>query len=269
MKERSKLLKYSAVIVDDERIVRDGLKKHFDWKKYSIEIKGCFEDGAQAWEYLEDHETDILITDVRMVHMDGIELARRTVEKYPNTSVLFISGYGDIDHLKDALKLGAVDYILKSIDLDELAAAIERTTERIQKRKRHEAIIRTPGYGAGYDKEADEPKAHIVQDSAAVYKVKDSIERKYKEQLSINCLADEVNLTPTYLCGLFKSETGMTVNDYLTRIRMEAAMRLLTDTQKHFYEICYEVGYLSPAYFSKLFKKYTGKTPKEWRDTSK
>ena len=61
----------------------------------------------------------------------------------------------------------------------------------------------------------------------------------------------------------------MTVNDYLTRIRMEAAMRLLTDTQKHLYEICYEVGYLSPAYFSKLFKKYTGKTPKEWRDTSK
>lgn len=70
-----------------------------------------------------------------MVRMDGIELTRRAVEKYPNINVLFISGYGDIDYLKNAIKLGAVDYILKSIDLEELAEAMERTTERIRKRK--------------------------------------------------------------------------------------------------------------------------------------
>lgn len=144
MKRKTEILRYSAIIVDDEAIVRDGLKKHFDWKKYSIELKGCFEDGTGAWEYLKISEVDILITDVRMVHMDGIELTRRAVEKYPNINVLFISGYGDVDYLKNALKLGAVDYILKSIDLDEFAEAIERATERIRKRKRYERIARAP-----------------------------------------------------------------------------------------------------------------------------
>ena len=233
MKEKTEMLRYSAIIVDDEAIVREGLVKHFDWKKYSIEIKGCFADGTDAWEFLKNQEIDILITDVKMVRMDGIELTRRAVEKYPNINVLFISGYGDIDYLKNAIKLGAVDYILKSIDLEELAEAMERTTERIRKRKRYEKIIRTP---------------------------------KGKESLSVECLADAVNLSTTYLCSLFKAQTGMTLNDYITRIRMEAAMRMLSDTQKHTYEICYDVGYLSPAYFCRLFKTYTGKTPKDWRN---
>ena len=233
MKEKTEMLRYSAIIVDDEAIVREGLVKHFDWKKYSIEIKGCFADGTDAWEFLKNQEIDILITDVKMVRMDGIELTRRAVEKYHNINVLFISGYGDIDYLKNAIKLGAVDYILKSIDLEELAEAMERTTERIRKRKRYE---------------------------------KELIERKYNEQLSVECLADAVNLSTTYLCSLFKAQTGMTLNDYITRIRMEAAMRMLSDTQKHTYEICYDVGYLSPAYFCRLFKTYTGKTPKDWRN---
>ena len=129
MKEKTEMLRYSAIIVDDEAIVREGLVKHFDWKKYSIEIKGCFADGTDAWEFLKNQEIDILITDVKMVRMDGIELTRRAVEKYPNINVLFISGYGDIDHLKNAIKLGAVDYILKSIDLEELAEAMTKITE--------------------------------------------------------------------------------------------------------------------------------------------
>ena len=135
MKEKTEMLRYSAIIVDDEAIVREGLVKHFDWKKYSIEIKGCFADGTDAWEFLKNQEIDILITDVKMVRMDGIELTRRAVEKYPNINVLFISGYGDIDYLKNAIKLGAVDYILKSIDLEELAEAMERAAKLWGSRK--------------------------------------------------------------------------------------------------------------------------------------
>ena len=69
MKEKTEMLRYSAIIVDDEAIVREGLVKHFDWKKYSIEIKGCFADGTDAWEFLKNQEIDILITDVKMVRM--------------------------------------------------------------------------------------------------------------------------------------------------------------------------------------------------------
>lgn len=87
------------------------------------------------------------------------------------------------------------------------------------------------------------------------------------EQISVQSLSDMVNLTPAYLCVLFKQNMKMTINEYITDIRINKAKELLSKTQLHLYEICYQVGYLSPAYFSRLFKRNTGQTPKEWRDT--
>ena len=86
------------------------------------------------------------------------------------------------------------------------------------------------------------------------------------EQLSIASLAEEVYLTPTYLCVVFKQETGQTVNEYLTQIRMQQAKQFLADPHIKLYDVCYKVGYLSPSYFSKLFKKITMMTPSEFRD---
>ena len=111
---------YRAIICDDEETVRNGLKKHFDWSGHKIEIVGIFEDGIPAFEYMKTHEVDIIITDVRMIHMDGITLAQKASVLYPEVKVLFISGYADVEYLKEALKIDAVDYILKSIDLNEL-----------------------------------------------------------------------------------------------------------------------------------------------------
>lgn len=265
---------YRAIIVDDEDMVREGLKKHFDWEKYSVEVTGYFEDGEYAWEYLKEHEADILITDVRMAHMDGITLAKKAAARYPGICILFISGYADVQYLRDALKVDAVDYILKSIDLEELATAIERTTQRIREKRDEKEKIQTmqqelfslresaDNKNSGKELQKEIP----VHDSAAILKVTNYISEKYMEQLSVLSLADMVNLTPAYLCVLFKQKTSMTVNEYITNVRMDHAKDLLSGTQKHLYEICYEVGYLSPAYFTRLFKKYTGHTPKEWRE---
>lgn len=529
---------YRAIIVDDEKNVRDGLTRHFTWEKYSIEVAGCFEDGKYAWEFLHDHEVDIIITDVKMAYMDGVTLAKKALEKYPEISILFISGYADVEYLRDALKVDAIDYILKSIDLEELASAIEKTVQKIREKRAekekfqdmshklelslpllrrqillgvlrendgdllqelsslevpldfdtwycvtalrlnpgsrwklirdmsekeriltgmqieelckkmmgeygtciacndrcieyfliinirqdsyeeelfgisqelqlqiseqfhvdviigiseafktsanlHEAylgackaiesgylieetipvsinkysrteaellhkdaeqklhgallsgdresvcsvlgsvlqmadriqseeektnfllfLLQLPektamsikGIGAGsyfslekllwefltcealeerekmlfnlYGEFADRVKEALQpHDHAAILKVQNMITEKYMEQISVISLADMVNLTPAYLCVLFKQKYGMTINEYMTRIRMARAKELLEKTQLHLYEICYQVGYLSPAYFSRLFKKYTGQTPKEWRDT--
>ena len=104
-------------------------------------------------------------------------------------------------------------------------------------------------------------------DNALIQKVIKIISQKYMEQISVQSLSDMVNLTPAYLCVLFKQNMKMTINEYITDIRINKAKELLSKTQLHLYEICYQVGYLSPAYFSRLFKRNTGQTPKEWRDT--
>ena len=93
---------YRAIICDDEETVRNGLKKHFDWSGHKIEIVGIFEDGIPAFEYMKTHDVDIIITDVRMIHMDGITLAQKASVLYPEVKVLFISGYADIEYLKEA-----------------------------------------------------------------------------------------------------------------------------------------------------------------------
>jgi two-component system response regulator YesN len=106
------------------------------------------------------------------------------------------------------------------------------------------------------------------QPSAVIRRVKEIIGQKYSERLSVNSLAQEAYLTPTYLCVLFKQQTGKTINEYITLERIRRAKELLTDSNILLYDVCFMVGYLSPSYFSKLFKKYTGLTPSEFRESA-
>ena len=109
---------YKAIIADDEETVRRGLVTHFNWGKHGVEVAGVFDDGVPALDFVRRNEVDIIVTDVRMSHMDGITLAKNVLESYPGVKIIFISGYADVGYLRDALKMEAVDYILKSIDID-------------------------------------------------------------------------------------------------------------------------------------------------------
>jgi len=120
---------YRAIIVDDEELVCKGLRKYFDWSEYNIEILGDFPDGQKAYQYVRENPIDLLITDVRMPHMDGITLATHVRELYPDVKIIFVSGYDDVAYLKKALKVDAIDYILKSIDLDELRETVSRVVK--------------------------------------------------------------------------------------------------------------------------------------------
>ncbi|TVY10981.1 response regulator [Paenibacillus cremeus] len=100
-----------------------------------------------------------------------------------------------------------------------------------------------------------------------VERVRAIIERRYADnELTVAEIGKEVYLTDTYVSLLFKQETGRTVNEYLTHIRIEKAKELLSDPRNKFYDICYAVGYADPIYFSKLFKKVTGLTPSVYRE---
>ena len=136
--------------------MRNGLKKHFDWNGHKIEIVGIFEDGIPAFEYMKTHEVDIIITDVRMIHMDGITLAQKASVLYPEVKVLFISGYADVEYLKEALKIDAVDYILKSIDLNELDGVVTKTGKAIGQRTKR------PEFNPGDGREAGKKYAVIT-----------------------------------------------------------------------------------------------------------
>lgn len=123
---------YKLLLVDDEAFVRSGLRECIDWQQYGIEIIGEAEDGVEALNLIADTPVHIVITDVKMPHMDGIALSEHLRERYAGIKIVFISGYGDLDYVKSALKIEAVDYILKPLQLKELNEVMEKVTLQLR-----------------------------------------------------------------------------------------------------------------------------------------
>ncbi len=105
-------------------------------------------------------------------------------------------------------------------------------------------------------------------ESAVVYSIKTYISENYKSMdLSIMAISDHVNLSSSYVCTLFKSETGITLNQYITEYRLGRAKELLSDPRNRIADIAGEVGYSDSNYFSKIFRKSFGLSPSEFRES--
>ncbi len=123
---------YKLYIVDDESSVRAGLRDCVDWPSFGLQVAGEAEDGELALrEIREDRDIRIVLTDVRMPHMDGIEMAERLAAEGHPAKLVFVSGYGDLDYLKKAIRLEAVDYLLKPVRLGELTELLHRLVDKL------------------------------------------------------------------------------------------------------------------------------------------
>ena len=124
----------TAIIVDDEEQSRYGIERFFDFEKYQISITGYASNGREALELIRREHHQLVITDVRMPVMDGIELCEALRNEFGDSiQVLFISAYDDLAYLHSAIKYGAVEYLTKPIDFDEFDQAMQRVSERIKK----------------------------------------------------------------------------------------------------------------------------------------
>lgn len=132
---------YNVIIADDEEVVRSGLKKHFNWAQYDMRVVADFPNGEKAWQYILHNPVDLVVTDVRMPILDGISLARQIRARSPQIQIIFISGYNDTDYLRKAFKTDAVDYILKSIDLDEFAQTIDHVRRRMDREAQRQRAL--------------------------------------------------------------------------------------------------------------------------------
>lgn len=109
---------YKILVVDDESIEREGISFLIEKYKFPLEVAQAT-NGKTALEYMRTHPIDILLTDVKMPQMDGLELARHTFEKYPDVRILVFSAYGEFEFAKKAMAAQAVSYLLKPIEVDE------------------------------------------------------------------------------------------------------------------------------------------------------
>lgn len=126
-----------AVIFDDEYIVIQGLRSMIDWSRYGIELVGTASDGWSAHRLFQDLRPDIVMTDIRMPGMDGLQLIEKILAEAPETACVVFSGFNEFEYIRTALKLGVIDYLEKPVTIEKIDEAMRRTTERIGRLREH------------------------------------------------------------------------------------------------------------------------------------
>jgi two-component system response regulator YesN len=242
-----------VLVVDDEDLVRRGIVLGVDWAAMGCVIVGEASNGLEGIEAVERYSPNLIITDVRMPKMGGIEMMQELRLRGCKAHVILLSAYSDFEYVRSALQFGADDYLLKPFRDKELAAAVERVRQK------------------------DEQSADRVQSldlslpkgdkSKYVLKALEYISAHYAESsIGITSIANYLGVSEGHLSHVFKKETNYTVVGYLTQYRIHIAMELLKDRNYKVYEVAEMVGYKDVAYFGSTFKKYAGLSPSEYQD---
>lgn len=191
---------------------------------------------------------DVVLSDIRMPKMDGLELSHALSKDYPDVTVVLLSGYAEFEYAREALRFGVKEYILKPIKYDTIIQVFTKIRESLDASRGIRKIDeQSPGY---YD---------LIVDQVTQY-VDEHFQNANLEDASIL-----VSLSPNYLSKIFKRKKGKNFSEYVLDVKMEKAAGLLRDITLKTYEVAAAVGYDNPKNFSRAFKQYCGKTPREFR----
>lgn len=117
---------YKILLVDDEAEVRTSIIRKIDWSAVGFQVVGDAENGVDALEKIEQLEPDVVLTDIRMPYMDGLEMAERLREIHPSIKVVLFSGFDDFEYAQKAIKLNIIEYILKPVNAEEMMEILLR-----------------------------------------------------------------------------------------------------------------------------------------------
>jgi two-component system, response regulator YesN len=390
-----------VMLVDDEILIRENIRDCIPWAREGFTYCGDAPDGEVALPLIDQHVPDILITDIKMPFMNGLELSRVVRDKYPEMKIIILSGHDEFEYAREALRLGVEDYCLKPVSAADIVKLLHEVSGKIdrqrQERERMEKLARRladgesagversggAGYGmdgtgavgagvgsmvemaavvapshvhldrqrfisflkVGVPAEAEtfireylsplrgidwsavsygryvlndltvecwqaarellrspeltaEENQRFAQALAGVRSSEDAIlylllvaeqfwtlraqaAGRYSDQLrdvkayidahigddklSLQDAAAHARMSPSHLSKVFAQETGETFIEYVMQMRIRKAMELLLSTNDKTYEVAFKVGYNDAHYFSNVFRKATGLTPRDFR----
>jgi len=242
---------YNLVIIDDEIRIRHGIKQTFPWEEMGFQVVADFDSSLRALEYISTNAVDIVLTDIKMPIMDGIELAQKIKALNERVEIIFISGYRDFSYAKSAISIGIKDYITKPINREELMTLFERVKADLDRQNADALQMQDESNLPYYDKIIQEIKSYVANNLASV---------------TLETAAMQVGFSSGYLSKLFKQKTDSNFSDYVLKVKMEKAILLLDDPLLKSYNIAALVGYDNPKNFSRSFKQYYGISPREYRE---
>lgn len=236
------------LVVDDEKWIRKGVIAKLN--KSHLNFKNIFEasNGSDAIRIIEENSPNVVITDIIMPKIDGLELIEYTNNMMFDASFIVISGYSEFSYAQRAINLGAKGYILKPITQDKLVSIIDKVIQ---------------------DKLNPEIGERINCELDMITKVKRYILDNYSEDITVKGIAEYFSVNSNYLSSLFSKETGETITKYITRIRIEEACWILQRSDEPICNVSFRVGYKDNQYFHRVFKKLKGKTPLDYKNQYK
>lgn len=335
---------FSVIVVDDEMTIRNGISSFINNSCTDFEVLHEFKDGIEAIDFLRDNDVDLVISDIKMVHGSGIDLAKYIYENKPYIKVILLSGYAEFEYAQAAIKYNVTDYITKPTNFTDLKNTLLKIGASLDSSRKSnidaffdnlkqlyadilsgsladaantfEALLASYSHGnehlgqyvsnifeiiadrlyvnmkiqissEEYDykniaslssyEEIFELSMRLLENAVnhmpskegaapndiVISKLLKFVDDNFAENISLQDAAEVVFFNPSYCSRFFKEQTGENFSDYLLKIRMQHAVKLLKENKK-INDISRECGYRSSGYFTRIFKEYYNCTPSEY-----
>lgn len=236
---------YKVIIIDDEPWTIVDIEQTFALDDMGFEIIDSFRTPQKALPAIVAKKPDLVITDIRMPGMTGLELMQKVRQQHISCEFIVVSGYSDFSYAKEAIAYGVAGYCLKPLNPDETALCLKRVRESLDKRG---AVPGLPNYiDNNFEKILNYMNTH------------------FSEKITLKSLAAEFDMNPNYCCSLFSKYLDKTFSQHLTELRINEAQSLLRNSSYSLEQVASLVGYSDYFYFSKVFKKQCTYSPKEYR----
>lgn len=235
---------YSLLIADDEEMILQGMRDFIQRKTVCFGKIYCAQNGQEALDIVFKYHPDAMLLDIKMPVKSGLDVMKETIKAGRCPKTIILSGYEEFAYAQQALRLGAVDYLLKPCRSTEVLMKLEKAVK---------------GEGLHDVLTGGETKHPIIK-AAEEY-----IREHLADDISQSIVAEYAGVSSSYLSTLFAQEFGCGFVDYLNKLRIQYACDFMYDGRMKIYEIAPKVGFRDEKYFSKVFKKVTGKSPTEYR----
>ena len=270
---------YRALLVDDEQIERMALAKKIDrYYGDKVDIYHAV-NGREAVAMCGEQKNDIVIMDISMPEMNGVMAAKYIRKMDDECSIIFLSAYDDFEYARNAIKVRALDYLLKPCDMNDLLAVMDTALQKLDKEnafngnsisgKEQNKETEICGSNANNVRENRPKRTDNVRNSdeqTTIKYLKEYVENNYIYDISMQEAAEEMGYSDAYFSKLFKQYFNQNFTAYLTEYRIKKAKELLSNTNHSIKDISRMVGYTDSNYFAKIFKRLVGEIPSKYRE---
>jgi len=245
---------YTVVVAEDEELLLKNLIQKIEKTNLGFSVVGFARTGIDAYEIVKKYSPDLLVTDIKMPILTGIELIDKVRNHYPHTHFIITSGFSDFSYAKSAIRFQVSDYLLKPIDSDELYNALKNIRDQLEiNRKEYEDIFPS--------NMTKKPPSDIAET------IKEYLLHNFTKDINLNLIAKNMSYSSSYLTKIFQQIYDTTPSKYIIFLRINKAKHLLNhNPELSIRQIGELVGYPDQSYFSRIFKKHTGVSPFDYRE---